>query len=209
MKFIFVLMGLMMTPWARADVTVSDAFTPADGTILDGNPTGQVFIGDFTAAGAGEAVQGITVGLNISGGYNGDFYAYLVAPDGTMEPLMDQPGVSNSDPFGASGSGMNIALSDQSPNGSIQNVTSDGTLTGSYQAASTLGTFNHSTANGLWTLFVATESSGGGNADLNSWSLAIAVVPEPRNAVQGVVVSVLLMWALRCRSVPRPGNTCN
>ena len=204
MKTLLILVGLLAAPWARADFITSATFTPANGTLADGNPTGQVFIGDFTGAGAGQTLQGITVDLNISGGYNGDFYAYLVAPNGLMTVLMNQPGVSDSNPFGASGSGMNITLSDHSPNGSIQNVTSGSALTGSYQAASTLGTFNHSSANGDWTLFFAIVESGGGNADLTSWSLDmdIAVVPEPRNTVQGLVAALLLMVFLHAR---RPG----
>jgi len=40
-------------------------------------------------------------------GYNGNLYAYLISPTGTLVVLLNQPG---SAPFYAPGSGMNITL---------------------------------------------------------------------------------------------------
>ena len=191
---------------APGAVIVDQTFTPSDGVIQEGNLTGQVFTGDFTAAPSGADVLDITVGLNVSGGYNGDMYAYLVAPNGTTDILLNQPGVAVNG-FGASGSGMNITFADNSPNGNIQNVTSSSPLTGSYQPASTLGTFNNSSANGDWRLFFADEASGGGNANVNSWSLGITVAPEPQipaAAYTGLVLAVGgVCWLMRRRP---PGN---
>ena len=150
--------------------------------------------GNFTAANTSDHVLGITVGLNISGGYNGSLYAYLVAPNGTLVTLMNQPGVSV-DWFGAESSGMNITLSDTGGS-SIQNVTGGygTTLTGTYQADQTLGTFNNSLANGTWEIYFANLRSGGGDPVLNSFTLNIDVVPEPVNVALGVFLAVLLGW---------------
>lgn len=148
------------------------------GTIADGNPIGQTFAGSFNQAPSGNTVSSLTVSLNISGGYNGDLYAYLVSPDGTMVVLMNQPGVSVNG-FGASGAGMNITLADGYT--SIQTVTSGGVLTGNYGAAGTLADFGGSSANGTWELYFADLSNGGGTSTLNSWALNITAVPEPVN----------------------------
>jgi len=179
-KAVWLAVWVLAALPAPAAVIVNQTFNPSDGTIVAGNLAGQVFTGDFTAGIAGAPVLDITVGLNVTGGYNGDFYVYLVAPNGTLGLLLNQPGVAING-FGASGSAMNITLDDLSPNGSIQNVTSSSALSGSYQAASQLGTFNSSTINGNWTLYFVDEGSGGGNANLNSWSLGIEEVPEPVN----------------------------
>jgi hypothetical protein len=119
-------------------------------------------------------------------------YAYLVAPNGTLVVLLNQPGVSDSNPFGASGAGMNITLQDgTSDHGSIQSETSGSVLSGSYNAAGTLVNFNGSVADGTWTLFFADMSSGGGTSTLDSWSLDITAVPEPVNVALGIFGGLL------------------
>jgi subtilisin-like proprotein convertase family protein len=167
-------------------------------TIPAGNPVGVESTGIFTAAPAGDVVVGISVDLNISGGYNGNLAAYLVAPNGTVVMLMDQPGVSV-DGFGASSSGMNLTLSDAGST-SIQSVTGGaGLLTGIYQADQTLGTFNNTVANGAWELYFADLASGGGNPVLNSWSLDLGVTPVPEPVLLALLVFfglVALHWCL-------------
>ena len=145
---------------------------------------GVSFNGTYDQAPLGATVSGLTVSLDISGGYNGNLYAYLVAPNGTMVLLLNQPGVSLGNPFGYAGSGFNITLSD-SASGSIQTTPeTPGSIFGSgldYQAAGSLSGFNGSSADGAWTLFFADETAGGGQAMLNGWSLNITAVPEPAN----------------------------
>ena len=177
----FVLLltaGLLAAVSAPAGIDWDQTFTPANGTIPAGNLVGQPFTGDVTAAPAGTLVDGLEVSLNLSGGYNGDLYAYLVSPGGTTtDVLLNQPGVAING-FGASGSGINIILADNSPNGSIQNVTSSSPLSGSYRPASPLSAFDGGPANGIWTLYFADLGSGGGDPTLNSWSVGVTVVPE-------------------------------
>jgi subtilisin-like proprotein convertase family protein len=154
------------------------------GAIPDGSPAGVSFVGTYDAAPAGSTVSGLTVSLNISGGFNGDLYAYLVSPNGTLVMLMNQPGVSLNG-FGASGAGMNLTLTDSTSDlnyhGSIQDVTSGSYLTGSYNAAGSLANFNGSPADGNWTLYFADLANGGGTSLVEGWSLNITAVPEPAN----------------------------
>jgi hypothetical protein len=175
---------------------------------------GQIFSGAFNNAGGSDQVVDLTVQLNVSGGFNSDLYAYLVAPNGTLVVLLNQPGVAV-DGLGASGSSMNITLrgsgydSGLTPGlgtgtsqGNIQAVTSGGGLTGVYTAAQSFAgiggpQFNPtgSAANGNWTLFFADLSSGGGNETLNSWTLNLAVVPEPVDLALGLFAAMLLALA--------------
>ena len=192
MKTTFAILLLLAATGARATLIVSQTFSPG-ATIPSGNPAGVAEAGNFTAAGAGDQVLSITVGLNISGGYNGNLYAYLVAPNGRLVTLMNQPGVGV-DGFGAASSGMNITLSDASST-SIQSLTGGyGTsLSGTYQADQALASFGSSSANGTWEIYFANLRSGGGDPVLNSFTLNIEVVPEPVNVALGVFVVALLI----------------
>ena len=201
MKTILIALLLLATSFAHATLTWSQTFTisnPAlNGAIPDGNPTGINFDGIFNLANTGDPVLGVTVGLNLSGGYNGDLYAYLAAPDGTLVMLMNQPGT---DAFGAGGAGMNITLlAGTSDHGSIQSA-GDGYLSGSYNPAGTLASFGTSaspggSANGSWSLFFADLNSGGGTSQLDSWTLGITVVPEPVPLALGLFAAMLLAGA--------------
>ena len=179
-----MLLGTLLTLLTLASARGSLHYNFTGGSIPDESSPGVIFSGTVSDA-AGMTVSGLTVGLSISGGYNGYLYAYLVAPNGMRVTLMDQPGVSESNPFGASGAGMNITLQDGSgtDHGWIQNETSSSFLTGSYNAAGTLANFNGSAVNGTWELFFASEASvvGRGASTLDSWSLDITAVPEPVN----------------------------
>ena len=198
---LMVLALLLSAAWAEATLTFSQGF--AGGAITDGNPVGVVFGGTFTAANPLDQVLGATVNLTITGGYNGDLYAYLIAPNGTLVVLMDQPGVGVNG-FGAYGSGMSLTLSDAGGTG-IQSETSGSILSGTYQAAGSLSAMNGSAANGTWTLFFADLASGGGQAELTGWTLNLTVVPEPVELALGLFAAMLLALAgLKRVCSPKP-----
>jgi subtilisin-like proprotein convertase family protein len=179
------------------------------GTIPDGNPIGVTFSGTVTDVPAGLTVGGLTVGLNLSGGYNGNLYAYLVSPGGTQVLLMNEPGVSAGNPFGAGGPGMNLTLQDAgAANGSIQNATSASVLTGSYNAAGLLAGFNGAAPDGTWELFFADEVSGGGTSTLNSWTLNLTAMPEPQLATLEILGGIFWgsLWLARRHLPPRPSD---
>ena len=202
MKKTLILSALLLSAvGAEATLTLSQGFT--GGAITDGNPVGVVFGGTFTAANPLDQVLGATVNLSISGGYNGDLYAYLIAPNGTLVVLMDQPGMGVNG-FGAYGSGMSITLSDTGGTG-IQSETSGSILSGTYQAAGSLSALNGSAANGAWTLFFADLSAGGGQSTLTGWTLHLTVVPEPVELALGLFAAMLLALAgLKRVCSPKP-----
>ena len=195
MKTILTMVFWMMATGAQAVLSVSQTFSP-EVQIPNGNPVGVVSEGTFTAAPAGSpaySVVGISVTLNISGGYNGTLYACLVAPNGTAVTLMNQPGVT-ADGFGAESSGMNVTLEDTAGL-AIQSQTGGygSSLSGTYQPDEPLGTMGGSKANGVWEIYFADLGSGGGDAELNSWSLNLAVVPEP--VAPALVIFLLVLVA--------------
>ena len=207
---------MLTSRWAEATLSQSQTFTPANGTIADGNPVGSVFTGTFSQTGFSGPISTVSIGLNISGGYNGDLYAYLVAPNGTVVLLLNQPG---SGAFGSAASGFGNGTANSfeltSSGTSIQTVdgTAWQTLTGSYQAAGNLNDFAASgaTGNGNWTLFFADLSSGGGNSYLNNWTLNLTVVPEPVLLALITFIAMLLAlaglkWAWQAQSCKKCAN---
>ena len=188
MKFFLVILLVLTSRWAEATLA-SQTFTPGNGTIWDGNPVGTSFTGNFNQTGFNSPVLAVSIGFNITGGYNGDLYAYLVAPNGTVVVLLNQPGTGV---FGSAASGFgngtanSFKLTDTGAS-SIQGV--DGTpgqaVMGSYSVDATSGnSLNNfvtsgASANGNWTLYFADLSSGGGTSYLHDWTLNLTVVPEP------------------------------
>ena len=196
------IIHLTLVASLAAVATVRASLYPI-GAIPDGSPAGVSFVGTYDGAPVGSTVSSLTVSLNISGGFNGDLYAYLVSPNGTLVMLMNQPGLSLNG-IGASGAGMNITLQDGlSDHGSIQDVTSSSFMTGSYNAAGSLANFNGSPADGNWTLFFADLSNGGGTSLVEGWSLNITAVPEPVNLSLAIFGGGMGILALRRFIIPR------
>jgi hypothetical protein len=185
------------------------SYTGGAYAIPDDNKSGvssQITVGGWTPT----SPIDITVSLNVSGGYNSDLYAYL-SYNGTLVPLINRIGMSSGNPFGSSGSGLNVILSDSG----LVNIhaAGDGALSGAYRAdgqnisplspagnfnanggSITLdGTFGNMNPNGAWTLFFADVSGGGGTSTLNGWSLDITAVPEPVNVALGIFGGIVLV----------------
>jgi hypothetical protein len=180
---------------AQATMVVNNSLT--GGAIPDGNPAGFTTADVVSGVTDLGAVDNVTVSLDISGGFNGDLYGYLVyQPSGggsaVMSVLLNRPGLGNTGGgpalqyFGYADAGMTVTLNDQTPLTSINNYGGNslrsGAPTGTFNSAGgTLNTsFNGiSTVNGTWTLFLADLSAGGGTAVLNSATLTVDEVPEP------------------------------
>jgi subtilisin-like proprotein convertase family protein len=165
-------------------------------SIPNGSPLGLVSSGTVSGL-PGGTVTSLTVDLNISGGFNGGLYGYLVAPGGTTVQLMNQPQGGS-----AGGSGMNVTLVDSAAV-NLQNAAEPAgdILTGSFQAAGSLASFNGVNGNGQWTLFVADLAVGGGTPQLNIWGLdfAPAPVPEPDQTMGLAVLgsAAFGIWTVR------------
>ena len=199
--FLSLLAVVLGTGVARGTL-YNETWSGPNTAIPVGNPVGTAVNELVSDIPGGETVGGLTVNLNISGGYNGNLYAYLVAPNGTLVTLLNQPGVSGSNPFGYAGSGLNnVTLQDDGSGGNIGTATevAGQALTGIYSAAGTLANFNGSAADGTWTLFFADEAAGGGQPTLTSWSLDITAVPEPVNVALEIFGCLLAVWSVSRR----------
>jgi len=164
-------------------------------SIPDGTPVG--VMSSLNVTSTIDHITNVQVTLNISGGYNGDLYAYLVHDSG-FAVLLDRPGRSVALPYGYSDGGLNVTLADGAANGDIhryRNVTipsgpltglwaPDGRATSPFVALDTdarttaLSVFNGLNPNGEWTLFVADMDSGYLNT-LVSWGLEIQGTQTP------------------------------
>jgi subtilisin-like proprotein convertase family protein len=172
------------------------------GVIPDGNVTGwsdtRNVPNSFTlGANDTSEIVDVDVRLNISGGYNGDLYGYLVHDNGFVV-LLNRIGRTSTDAFGNSGAGMNVTLDDDS--GTDIHLASSGFLTGTYNPdgrtqdpmsvldsdtpSTFLDSFDGGVANGNWTLFLS-DMAGGDVSTVLNWGLDISVVPEPVNVALG------------------------
>ena len=164
---------------------VNGSGTSLNQTIYDASPSG--VSSTLLVSGADTSLTGLSVTLNISGGYNGDLYGYLLAPNGTLMMLLNRVGTGTGgaiqSAFGYSTGGFNnVTLDDAATGGSIHNVQNPGSMpTVSYTPdGGSLASFNGANPNGTWTLFFA-DASAGNTSTLNGWSLNITAVPEPVN----------------------------
>ncbi|HMP83565.1 MAG TPA: proprotein convertase P-domain-containing protein [Verrucomicrobiota bacterium] len=174
-----VLIGSAAVLAMSAQAALFTFDSPAlNATIPDGNLLG--YATTIDVSGIPDTILNVSVTLNISGGYIRDLYGYLYSPDSTLVVLLNQVGISESNPFGNTGSGINVTLDDSAPHTAISTVVTS-PISGTYnthQGGLGLLDFNGQSANGTWTLFLADLSSGG-TAQLDSWSLSLDVVPEP------------------------------
>lgn len=184
--------------------TYTNSYNLAPNQIIpDANPVG--ITSSTNVSGVSGYIQNVVVTLNITGGFNGDLYAYLVDPAGHLSVLMNRAGVGNANPFGYFNAGFNITLDDS---GSANNLHFYQNFSPSYSGSQLVGTwsadginispnsspsafdaassvaglslFNSDLPNGAWTLFLA-DLSGGGQSTLVSWGLQIVTVPEPKD----------------------------
>lgn len=215
MKKNLLICGLISLKLATAATaqTVIDSDWPVNQAIPQADPVGITASQTFSGL-LGNPISSVTVDLDITGGYNGTLYAYLVLQNANgnnaTEVLLNQIGVTPTDSLGSSGAGLDVTLSDAGTvNGSIHNA--PGIPTGLWlpDSANTLnGTFGGLTANGTWTLFISDLDSGGGTSTLQSWGLNVTVVPEPSTnslmfGMGGLLVAGLLIRRQRRPSQPR------
>ena len=200
-KLIIVGFGLLaLTGWSQ---TLTGSYTNSTVTAIpDGSPVG--VMEQFTMSSLGGSISNVQVTLDITGGFNGDLYAYLVDPQGQLVVLLNRPGVTSINPFGYGDAGMNITLDDLAANnihdygntlgyslngttwaadGRDMNPQAAGSILYGTPTTANLSLFQNTDANGVWTFFIADLGSGGGTANLNNIILTIMTVPEPQSSL--------------------------
>jgi len=153
------------------------------GVVPDNNFSGWSDTRMVSAVPAG-AFTSLSVNLQLSGGWNGDLYAYLVHDSG-FTVLLDHvgTGVSGVSAFGYGDSGMNVTLA--ATGTSIHqyggNSTFSSAPTGSWHTDNTSGSlasFLSTSPNGTWSLFLA-DTSSGGVTTVQNWGLQMDIVAVP------------------------------
>ncbi len=203
MKKTFGILLLLLATLASRASSTNATFTATPGvTVPDANPVG--LSSTLNVSGMTGSTINLTVNLDITGGFNGDLYSYLVSPTGTIVVLLDRVGVVSGNPYGYGNAGFNITLDSASGNNIHTYQTGGYTISGGqligtwapdYNTVDPLGdpsTFNATSPtgntlisldgadpNGTWTLFMA-DLSPGGVSTIVSWGLTVSTVPEPQ-----------------------------
>jgi subtilisin-like proprotein convertase family protein len=185
-------------------------------TIVTASQTDNIVIPDNNLNGVAEtinlsapftSISDVEVSLDISGGYDGDYYAYLRNSTG-FAVLLNRVGSTINNPYGSPDSGFNVTFSDSAANGDIHlENAGGGMVSGTRQPdgrnvspltaldtdprTAFLSSFNGLNPNGAWTLFIA-DCSPGGQGTLDSWSLDVTgnglPIPEPTTLISGVLL---------------------
>ena len=173
-------------------------------------------------SGLGAAPIGdVNVALQLAGGWNGDYYAYLWH-EGQSAVLLNRAGRTGSNPdgysnggFGPNALGGSFTLDDQAT-ADVHRYQAGaydlyaGSVTGTWQPdgrsldpeapgadfdlnlrPAMLDVFNGLNANGAWSLYLV-DASPGAMGRLVSWEITVAQVPEPGSAV---LAAVAFGWA--------------
>jgi subtilisin-like proprotein convertase family protein len=199
------LLTAFVFPAASASAAVYSASWNAgflnNGAVPDGSGTGWSDSRTI-AIPADQTVTDVNVSISMSGGWNGDLYAYLSHPNSpTVAVLLNRPGRTGVNSFGFGDNLLTITLDDGavngdahfyqsavnyqtviSTNGSLQpdgRAVSPLIVDGTEPRTSLLSVFNGmDPSSGGWTLFIADLSSGSATT-ISNWGLTITTVPEP------------------------------
>jgi len=162
-------------------------------------------------------ITNVTVDLDITGGWNGDLYAYLSHGSGFVV-LLNRIGSTASNPGGSSVSGMNVEFSDSYltdihlslANPLTGNFAPDSRNVSPFTALNTdprtafFSSFDGLDPNGAWTLFFA-DVSPLEVSTVQSWSVNVGLaVPEPSSFALVVLAFALgLAWRAASRMQAR------
>jgi hypothetical protein len=186
MKKTLLLATMLASAFAASAVIYSTNWNSGfanGGVVPDNNLSGWSDMRTVSTMPAG-TFTGLTVDLQLSGGWNGDLYAYLVHSTG-FSVLLDRVGVgvSGVSAFGYGDAGMNVNLA--ATGTSIHQYGGANTFsaapTGTWLTDNTsgsLGSFLSTSPNGTWSLFIA-DLNGGGVSAVQSWGLQMDIVAVP------------------------------
>jgi hypothetical protein len=216
MKKFFLLATVAMTSAANATIYTTNwnSGFANGGIVPDNNPSGWTDTRTVSSMPAG-TFAALSVNLQLSGGWNGDLYAYLVHDTG-FTVLLDRVGAPGLT-YGYGDAGMNVTLA--ATGSSIHSYgggnTFSSTPTGTWQVDNTSGSlasFLSTLPNGTWSLFIA-DMSGGDVTTVQSWGLQmdIVAVPEMETWVAAALAGAFgAFWLNRQIWGPnQPGNRNN
>jgi len=191
MKSLFFLLTFSV---AHAATTSTPTFTVS--TVIPDNDIIGVADSRWVSTSITE-ITSIEVAIHLTGGWNGDLYAYL-SHAGGFSILLNRPGRSQGLPDGSPSSGMSVIFSDATTLDIHTAIPGSGMVTGLYQPdgrnidptnsldttprSAFLGSFAGLDPNGQWTLYLA-DTSPGSIANFQSWSLTLTGVPEPSSCL--------------------------
>jgi subtilisin-like proprotein convertase family protein len=228
MKSQFISCLFVLGIWYGANAAT---FTYTVGaTIPDGNLNG--FQNSQIISGLSGPITDLNVTLNISGGFNGDFYAFLTH-NNTTAILLNRVGRNSTHAVGYPDAGFGpdafsnaFTLDDQaatdvhSYRNTAFNLNGNGQLTGSWQPdgrtldpLSSASTFDSAPRSAMLSIFNGMDPNGlwilyvadvsaGGEGNLASWGLQVTGVPEPASAT--LLGIGLLVSIMRSKQIHRP-----
>jgi len=213
MKKILLTLGLL-TVVSGAQAVIYTTNWSVGVTVPDNNLSGWAN-SQLISVPAGTIDPGsLQVSLELTGGWNGDLYAYLANSSGGFCVLLDRVGTPGAT-YGYGDAGMNVTFT----SGATTNIHAYGggfVPNGSYlpddsattTASGSLSSFVN--PNGTWTLFVA-DLSGGGVSTVQSWGLQmdIVAVPEIESWIAAALAGAFgAFWVNRqiWRGVKRPAD---
>jgi subtilisin-like proprotein convertase family protein len=159
-------------------------------SIPDNSASGVAFTFDLTADNP-LSITEVKVGFTIAGGWNGDLYATL-SHDSGFAVLLNRIGRTAGNLGGSIVSGLSVELANSyltdihtaANNPLAGNFAPDGRFVNPFNAldtdarTATLSSFSGLNPNGSWTLFFA-DVSPLSISTIESWTVTVAVVPEP------------------------------
>jgi subtilisin-like proprotein convertase family protein len=211
MKIQITILALMMTV-ATVTAQSNHIYNFAENeAIPQADPVGLSFSTNLTGMSMGGlmTISNVAVTLDVSGGFNGGLYAYLVGPEGNFAILLNRVGVGGSDTFGYADSGFAVTFNDAVEANNVHDYQNysplfngNGQLLGTwaadgenisplsspsaYTGVSKAGllTYNEQDPDGDWTLFIADLSSGS-QSTIVDWGININTTnaPEPSSGV--------------------------
>ena len=185
MKKTLMLAALVTVALVPAKAVIYSTNWTVNAAIPDNNPSGWANSQTVNTMPVG-TLNGVAVNIQLSSGWTGDLYAYLVHETG-FAVLLDRVGGL---PYGYGAGSMNVTLPDGSSwdgnsiSGSIHGAGASATgyfnpdASAITSGAGSLGSFMATSPNGTWTLFVA-DLSGGGVSTVQSWGLQMDIVAVP------------------------------
>ena len=190
----------------------------------DNDPSGWAYT--FTSSVPDAPVSDVNVTLKLTGGFNGDLYAYLVHGSG-QAILLNRAGRDTGMPYGYPDPGFSVTLDDEAP--LVGGITApdihlyqtlspvydvSGALTGLWQPdartldpaavlagsprSAFMSSFDGLPTDGSWTIFIA-DLSAGGMTTLESLSIVVEQVPEPSAVAALALAGAMLAWRSRRR----------